>query len=302
MLVNLNTIWTALTCPAAMRDAIEVLGGNGAGRTYKYYNASSVAAQTGGAGANLFELGFGLSYTSFALSQLALRPFADPQFNLLETQTLVTVFVRDTEGTGFPASLAGRAHAVFLDLPGPHNVAAAAAAALQPGGMLCSFSPCIEQVQRLCAAAANAGLCDLRTVEVLDREHVLGRRCRALLPPPPAGHPAAAAELGKRKREQAPSGEEDEREAAAEPKDDDDAPCEPHVPSARWKSGAAVAAAAARAPAAAVAPQDVPAAARGRRTGDGGDVAQRAEPAVTSWPEAEARGHTGYLTFARKPV
>jgi hypothetical protein len=30
MLVNLNKIWTATTCPAGMRDAIEVLGGNGA--------------------------------------------------------------------------------------------------------------------------------------------------------------------------------------------------------------------------------------------------------------------------------
>ncbi len=30
MLVNLNKIWTALTCPAAIRDAIEVFGGNGA--------------------------------------------------------------------------------------------------------------------------------------------------------------------------------------------------------------------------------------------------------------------------------
>ena len=30
MLVNLNKIWTALTCPAAMREAIEVFGGNGA--------------------------------------------------------------------------------------------------------------------------------------------------------------------------------------------------------------------------------------------------------------------------------
>lgn len=29
MLVNLNKIWTALTCPAAIRDAIEVFGGNG---------------------------------------------------------------------------------------------------------------------------------------------------------------------------------------------------------------------------------------------------------------------------------
>lgn len=30
MLVNLNKIWTALACPAGVRDAIEVLGGNGA--------------------------------------------------------------------------------------------------------------------------------------------------------------------------------------------------------------------------------------------------------------------------------
>ncbi|MSP54975.1 MAG: hypothetical protein EXR69_05130 [Myxococcales bacterium] len=30
MLVNLNKIWTALTCPAGVREAIEVLGGNGA--------------------------------------------------------------------------------------------------------------------------------------------------------------------------------------------------------------------------------------------------------------------------------
>lgn len=30
MLLNLNKIWTALTCPAGVRDAIEVLGGNGA--------------------------------------------------------------------------------------------------------------------------------------------------------------------------------------------------------------------------------------------------------------------------------
>ncbi len=30
MLVNLNKIWTALTCPAGVRDAIEIVGGNGA--------------------------------------------------------------------------------------------------------------------------------------------------------------------------------------------------------------------------------------------------------------------------------
>jgi beta-glucosidase len=38
------------------------------GRTYKYYNATSVAAQTGAPGDNLYELGFGLSYSTFTLS------------------------------------------------------------------------------------------------------------------------------------------------------------------------------------------------------------------------------------------
>ena len=50
-----------------IEDMDMVFGGNGAGRTYKYYNASNVAAQTGASGANLYEIGFGLSYTTFSL-------------------------------------------------------------------------------------------------------------------------------------------------------------------------------------------------------------------------------------------
>lgn len=59
----------------------------------------------------------------------------------------VTVFVRDTMGTGFPEKFRGRADAVFLDLPGPQQVAKSAAASLRPNGRLCSFSPCIEQAR-----------------------------------------------------------------------------------------------------------------------------------------------------------
>ena len=51
-----------------IQDMDMVLGGGGAGRTYKYYNATSVATRTNTSGALLFPLGYGLSYTTFTLS------------------------------------------------------------------------------------------------------------------------------------------------------------------------------------------------------------------------------------------
>lgn len=176
------------------------------------------------------------------------------------------VFVRDTEATGFPASLAASADAVFLDLPGPHKIAAAAAAVLRPDGRICSFSPCIEQVQRMCAALAAAGFVEPLTVEVLDREYEFHQR-QLLLPPARGEAPVVSL---KRPREE---GEGTAEEAAAEAA----------LPGAE--------------PAAGAAPE-----AGGRRRGAAKEVLPQAEPRLLAWPIAEARGHTGYLTFARKPT
>ena len=68
-----------------------------------------------------------------------------------------TVTHRDIEADGFPPSLAGCADAVFLDLPGPWKCVPSVARSLRPDGVVCSFSPCIEQVQRTCEALKNAG-------------------------------------------------------------------------------------------------------------------------------------------------
>lgn len=63
---------------------------------------------------------------------------------------LVTVGVRDIQGEGFPEEFAGSVDAVFLDLPQPWLAIPSAAKMLKQDATLCSFSPCIEQVQRSC--------------------------------------------------------------------------------------------------------------------------------------------------------
>jgi hypothetical protein len=51
------------------------------------------------------------------------------------------------------------------------------AAAALPRGVVCSFSPCIEQVQRTCEALEEYGFGDTRTVELLGREYDVVGRC-----------------------------------------------------------------------------------------------------------------------------
>lgn len=64
--------------------------------------------------------------------------------------SIVTVDVRDIQGQGFPDEFAGLADSIFLDLPQPWLTIPSAAKMLKQDGVLCSFSPCIEQVQRSC--------------------------------------------------------------------------------------------------------------------------------------------------------
>eukprot|EP00200_Dunaliella_tertiolecta_P010339 CAMPEP_0202383732 /NCGR_PEP_ID=MMETSP1127-20130417/50919_1 /ASSEMBLY_ACC=CAM_ASM_000462 /TAXON_ID=3047 /ORGANISM="Dunaliella tertiolecta, Strain CCMP1320" /LENGTH=368 /DNA_ID=CAMNT_0048983307 /DNA_START=41 /DNA_END=1144 /DNA_ORIENTATION=- len=84
-------------------------------------------------------------------------------------------------------NLAGKADAVFLDLPAPPKVIPSAAICLKPNGRLCSFSPCIEQVQNVCRALELAGFTDILTVECLLRTHeVRAERIDTLKRPPPS--------------------------------------------------------------------------------------------------------------------
>lgn len=89
-----------------------------------------------------------------------------------------TVTHRDIESNGFPKNLenAKIADAVFLDLPGPHKCVESSAKCLKEDGVLCSFSPCVEQVQRTCLEMQKFGFVDVKTVEMLGREFDVSER------------------------------------------------------------------------------------------------------------------------------
>ncbi|XP_041668324.1 tRNA (adenine(58)-N(1))-methyltransferase catalytic subunit TRMT61A [Cheilinus undulatus] len=83
---------------------------------------------------------------------------------------LVTVRNQDVCKEGF--GVTGVADAVFLDIPSPWEAVRHAKAAMKRhGGRLCSFSPCIEQVQRTCEALTDEGFEEISTLEVLLRVH-----------------------------------------------------------------------------------------------------------------------------------
>ncbi|XP_039992930.1 tRNA (adenine(58)-N(1))-methyltransferase catalytic subunit TRMT61A [Xiphias gladius] len=83
---------------------------------------------------------------------------------------LVTVRNQDVCKEGF--GVTGVADAVFLDIPSPWEAVGHAKAAMKKhGGRVCSFSPCIEQVQRTCEALADKGFKEISTMEILLRVH-----------------------------------------------------------------------------------------------------------------------------------
>ncbi|XP_052195584.1 uncharacterized protein LOC127803419 [Diospyros lotus] len=95
---------------------------------------------------------------------------AREDFEKTGLNSLVTVGVRDIQGEGFPDDFSGRADSVFLDLPQPWLAIPSAGKMLKQDGILCSFSPCIEQVQR-CCDTLRTSFTDIRTFEVLLRTY-----------------------------------------------------------------------------------------------------------------------------------
>uniref|UniRef100_S4P6V9 tRNA (adenine(58)-N(1))-methyltransferase catalytic subunit TRMT61A n=2 Tax=Pararge aegeria TaxID=116150 RepID=S4P6V9_9NEOP len=89
----------------------------------------------------------------------------------------VTARHRDVLAEGFGDDLKEKADAVFLDLPKPWTgVPHAVAAIKNDGGRFCSFSPCIEQVQRTCLTLEQQGFQDISTMEVLQSEIKVSRK------------------------------------------------------------------------------------------------------------------------------
>lgn len=100
---------------------------------------------------------------------------AKEDFKTLKIDHLISVYHRDVCGLGFP-DIDGGVDAIFLDLPSPWSCLDSCARILRTGGRLCSFSPCIEQVQRACAKLAELGFTDIRTYECLDRTYEVSRQ------------------------------------------------------------------------------------------------------------------------------
>ena len=96
---------------------------------------------------------------------------ARKDFGLLGLRPLVTVYHRDVCREGFPR-VEGGVDGVFLDLPSPWEVVESCWGVLRHLGRLASFSPCIEQVQRVVGKLDEGGRWgEMRTMEVLLREY-----------------------------------------------------------------------------------------------------------------------------------
>ncbi len=246
---------------------------------------------------------------------------------------MIDVYHRNVCARGFPL-IEGGVDAVFLDLPTPWEVVDSAKRILVPNGRFCSFSPCIEQVQRTCLALRNHGFTDIHTIECLLRTFDVTSEESNELPPFDASLLRAAGLGGSESADAAPKSDEAESkkraldltstdDAASDEKaqkrrktdsDSKSAEAAATTPAPAGAAGAAVAAVAAP-PAVADSKQQrnnkkggkqqktrassisFASAAGTGAAGAGASVAV-APPALTIKPFPIMRGHTGYLTFA----
>lgn len=171
---------------------------------------------------------------------------ANKDFESLGVSHLVHVIYRDSVADGFyvegkhPQGSAPWADAVFLDLPLPEVAARHADNVLKPYGRVCSFSPCIEQVQKTCLALSEMQYTEIRTIEcLLDTFDV---------------------QENTYEKADFSSGFPKEPNSHHSPSHDEAAPC----PTAT--------------------------------------LATETTTVIETAPYSNARGHTGYLVFARKPI
>ncbi|KAL4717310.1 hypothetical protein ACJJTC_017197 [Scirpophaga incertulas] len=102
---------------------------------------------------------------------------AKEEFESHGISKFVTAQHRDVLADGFGEDLIAKADAVFLDLPSPWlGVPHAITCTKDQGGRFCSFSPCIEQVQKTCLALQEHGFQDITTMEILQTELKVTKR------------------------------------------------------------------------------------------------------------------------------
>lgn len=190
---------------------------------------------------------------------------AKRDFQMNGIDHVIDVECRDTQTNGFPETFHGKADAVFLDIPSPWLAVKSAAACLKPNRMICSFSPCIEQVQRTCEEINFYGFKDIETIEILVREHLIVKDSSLSaidLLYIQQDRVARARKVDKEEENTSETVISENKKRKFEPESSKD--------NAMEKEGDA----------------------KGRRM----------SRSTTSKPVFKSRGHTGYLTFARKSV
>lgn len=98
---------------------------------------------------------------------------AKKEFERHDLTSLVTVTHSDVCESGF--GLENKADAIFLDLPNPWKAISHAKISLKKDQVsrLCSFSPCMEQVQKTVQELLLNGFKDLEMIELLNKDHIV---------------------------------------------------------------------------------------------------------------------------------
>ena len=99
---------------------------------------------------------------------------ARKEFQLHGISKFVTVRQADACAPGaFNIGDNVKADVVFLDLPSPWNAIDNVSAVLRPGGRVCTFSPCVEQVTKTCKQLRDQGYTNIETWECLNRDWII---------------------------------------------------------------------------------------------------------------------------------